>query len=92
MELVRTFDYGQVDKFIEDKVIVDASGIPDALGNYRRTTQISNVSSNLLELTVTVDIRNRRTLAFNPANQQLTTYFAHYLEPGGGTAPPPPSP
>ena len=92
MELVRTFDYGQVDKFIEDKVIVNASGNPDSLGNYRRTTQVSNVSSNLMELTVTVDIRNRRTLVFNPANQELSTYFALYLEPGGGTAPPPPSP
>jgi type II secretory pathway pseudopilin PulG len=92
LELVRTFHFGQVDKFLEDDVIVDASGVPDMLGNYRRTTAVSNVSSNLLELTVTVDIRNRRTLAFNPANQQLSTYFARYLEPGGGTAPPPPSP
>lgn len=92
LELVRTFDYGQVDKFLEDKVIVDASGNPDTLGNYRRSTQVSNVSSNLLELTVTVDIRNRRTLVFNPANQELSTYFALYLESGGGTAPPPPSP
>ena len=92
LELVRRFDFGQVDDFIEDKVLVDASGIPTTEGNYRRTTEISNVSSNLLELTVTVDIRNRKTLVFNPANQQLSTYFANYLEPGGGTAPPPPTP
>ena len=50
MELVRTFDFGQVDDFLEDKVVVDASGVPDAVGNYRRTTEVSNVSSNLLEL------------------------------------------
>ncbi len=92
MELVRTFNFDQVDNFIEDKVVVDASGVPNTAGNYRRTTQISTVSSNLLELTVTVDLRNRKTLAFTPAKEVLNTYFAQYLEPGGGTAPPPPSP
>jgi type II secretory pathway pseudopilin PulG len=92
MELMRTFDFGQVDDFLEDKVVVDASGVPSTEGNYRRSTEVNNVSSNLVELTVTVDIRNRQTLVFNPANEQLSTYFAEYLKPGGGTAPPPPSP
>jgi len=92
LELVRTYDFDQVNNFVEDKVVVDTSGIPSADGNYRRTTQVSNISSNLLELTVTVGIRNRRTLQFNPANQELSTYFANYLAPGGGTAPAPPSP
>ena len=92
LELVRTFDFDQVDNFIEDKVVVDTSGVPNTVGNYRRTTQISTVSSNLLELTVTVDLRNRQTLAFTPAKEVLNTYFAQYLEQGGGTAPPPPSP
>ena len=92
LELVRTFDFDQVANFIEDKVVVDASGVPSTVGNYRRTTQISAVSDNLLELTVTVDLRNRQTLAFTPAKEVLNTYFAKYLEPGGGTAPPPPSP
>jgi type II secretory pathway pseudopilin PulG len=91
LELVRTFDFDQVGNFLEDKVVVDASGVPDTYGNYRRSTDVSNVSSNLLELTVTVDIRNRQTLKFNPSNEQLSTYFAEYLEPGGATAPPPPS-
>ena len=92
LELVRRFDFGQLDDFLEDKVVVDASGVPSTEGNYRRSTEVSNVSSNLLELTVTVDIRNRQTLVFNPANEQLSTYFAQYLQLGGGTAPPPPSP
>ena len=91
LELVRTFDFDQVGNFIEDKVVVDASGMPNTVGNYRRTTQISAVSDNLLELTVTVDLRNRQTLAFTPAKEVLNTYFARYLESGGGTAPPPPS-
>ncbi len=91
LELVRTFDFDQVGNFIEDKVVVDASGVPSTEGNYRRTTQIGTVSANLLELTVTVDLRNRKTLAFTPAKEVLATYIANYLEPGGGTAPAPPS-
>ena len=92
LELVRTFDFDQVGNFIEDQVVVDASGIPSSAGNYRRTTQINSISDNLLELTVTVDLRNRKTLEFTPAKEVLNTYFARYLEPGGGTAPAPPSP
>lgn len=92
MELVRTFDFGQVNDFLETDVIVDASGVPDTEGNYRRSTAVSTVSGNLLELIVTVDLRNRNTLVFNPANEVLTTYFANYLEPGGGTAPATPGP
>jgi prepilin-type N-terminal cleavage/methylation domain-containing protein len=92
MELVRTFDYGQVNDFLEDKVIIDASGVSDTEGNYRRSTEVSNVSSNLLELKITVDMRNRETLVFNPANEILVSYFAKYLSSGGGTAPAPPSP
>lgn len=92
MELVRTFDFGQVADFIEDKVVVDASGIPNTAGHYRRTTQVSTVSGNLLELTVTVDLRNRKTLAFTPAKETVSTYIAEYLDSGGGTAPAPPGP
>lgn len=91
MELVRTFDYGQVGNFLEDKVNVDASGIPSTLGNFRRSTEVSNVSSNLLELSVTVEIRDRVTLGFGSSQEKLITYFAEYLSeessPGGGVAP-----
>lgn len=95
MELVRRFEYGQVDTFLEDKVNVDASGTPDTLGNFRRSTQVSNVSSNLLELSVTVEIRDRVTLGFGGPQEKLITYFAEYLteesSPGGGVAPNPSS-
>ncbi len=92
MELVRTFDFGQVGNFLENNVVVNASGMPDAVGNYRRSTTVNNINANLLELTVIVDLRNRQTLDFTPAKEQVSTYFAKYLESGGGTAPPPPGP
>jgi hypothetical protein len=88
MELIRTFEFGQVDDFLEDKVNIDASGMPSTLGNFRRSTQVSNVSSNLLELAVIVEIRDQKTLAFSGSQEDLTTYFAEYLTeqsaPGGG--------
>jgi hypothetical protein len=88
MELIRTFDFGQVDDFLEDKVNINASGLPSTLGNYRRSTQVSNVSPNLLELSVIVEIRDRKTLAFSGSQEDLSTYFAEYLteesSPGGG--------
>ena len=88
MELIRTFEFGQVDGFLEDKVSVDASGVPSTLGNFRRSTQVSNVSANLLELSVIVEIRDRKTLGFSGRQEDLSTYFAEYLteasSPGGG--------
>ena len=90
MELVRTFDFEQVNDFVEDKVLVNTSGLPDIAGHYRRTTEVNNININLLELTITVDLRNRKTLAFTPAKETLTTFIAKYKEPGGGTAPAPP--
>lgn len=91
LELVRTFDFDQVNNFLENRVVVDTSGIPSETGNYRRTTEVSNVSSNLVEVTIDVEIRNRQTLEFTPSHEQLSAFFADYLEPGGGTAPAPPS-
>ncbi len=88
MELVRTFEFGQVDDFLEDKVDVDESGSPSTFGHFRRSTQVSNVSPNLLELNVIVEIRDRKTLSFNGRQEYLSTYFAEYLSeessPGGG--------
>jgi hypothetical protein len=91
MELVRTFDFGQTGDFIEDKVVVNDNGQPDQWGDFRRTTQFSMVDTNLLELAVTVEIRDRKTLAFEGDGQHLTTFFAEYLTEessvGSGTPP-----
>ena len=80
LELARTVDFGQLERFAESNVVVNASGESDTEGHYRRTTDISNFSSNLVEIAIKVDLRNRRTLEFTPANEQLTSYIANYLE------------
>jgi type II secretory pathway pseudopilin PulG len=91
LELVRSFEFGQVDGFLEDKVEVDASGAPAELADYRRSTSVIGVSSNIYELAVTVEIRDRKTLQFSGRQEELTTFFAEYLTEnssvGGGVAP-----
>lgn len=91
MELVRTFDFDQVHNFQENNMVVDSSGLADPDGLYRRSTEFSPVgaNNNLIELTVTVDIRNRQTLQFNPANEVLKTYFAKYLASEASSGPTP---
>ena len=79
MELVRTFDFDQIPKLNESTLRVDDSGIPDNAGHFRRTTTVTSVSSNLCELVVTVEIQNRKTLAFSGVDETVTTYVAKHL-------------
>ena len=79
LELVRTFEFEQVGNFLEDKIRVDASGLADLNGEFRRSTTIANINGGLLELTVTVEIRDRKTLTFKGRKEFLSTYFAQYL-------------
>ena len=79
MELARTFDFEELPRLRESQLLIDESGIPNLAGHYRRTTTVSAVSSNLFELAVTVDIQNRKTLQFAPAEQTISTYIAKHL-------------
>lgn len=79
IEQIRTFEFDQVPGFVESQVVIDASGLPSTYGNYRRSTSISNVSSNLYDVVVTVDIRNRITLEFTPSHETVRTFIAHHL-------------
>jgi prepilin-type N-terminal cleavage/methylation domain-containing protein len=79
IELVRTFEFGQVNDFLESNTNVDQNGAPDDTGNFRRSTTMTLVSSNLIEMVVNVEIRDRVTLKFDGEGEKLTTYFAEYL-------------
>jgi len=79
IELARTFDFDQIPEMSEDEVLMNESGIPSLAGHFRRTTLVTTVSSNLYQLSITVDIQNRRTLEFAPAEQSIDTYIAKHL-------------
>ena len=79
LEKGRTFGYDQLSVFSEDDVLVDVSGAVDSAGNFRRTTIVSNVTSNLVEMIVTVEIRNKVTRQFSSRKSEVVrTYFADY--------------
>lgn len=81
LELIRTFDFEQASEFAENKVIINHNGQPDSEGFYRRTTTVNMLSSNLTELVVSVDIKNRRKLTFDGGTETVSTYFALHMEP-----------
>ena len=79
IELCRTFEFGQMSDFLENKITIDLNGASDTDGNFRRSTVMNAVSSNIVEMVVTVEIRDRMSLLFDGENEELTTYFAEYL-------------
>lgn len=79
MELARTFEFDQIPELAETKVLLNESGIPAQHGHFRRTTTISMLSSNLYQLAISVDIQNRKTLQFAPAQQSINTYISKHL-------------
>ena len=79
LELARTFDFNQIPDLEESKLLLDGNGTPSLNGNFRRTTEIITLSSNLYEVAITVDIRNRASLEFAPAKESINTSIAKKL-------------
>ncbi len=77
IERVKTFNFNELELFIDANTVLDESGTPNPNGNYSRTTQVSSVTPNLKEVVVTIAMRNRKTLVFAPAIQQVRTYIAN---------------
>jgi Tfp pilus assembly protein PilV len=79
MELLRTFNFEQIPALNEKAIRTDENGIPSALGHFSRSTTVSTLNTNIYELAITVKVQNRRTLAFDVAEQTLNTYIAKRL-------------
>jgi hypothetical protein len=79
LELGRTFEFDEISDLSENKLRLDNSGIPSDSGHFRRTTTITALSDNLYELSITVEIQNRKTLEFAPAEQSISTYISKHL-------------
>ena len=79
LELVRTFGFDQIPYLTESPIRIDNSGIPAAEGNFLRETDITTLSSNLLQLAISVKIQNRKTLEFDGAEETLNTYVSKHL-------------
>lgn len=81
LERAGALGYDVLPLFEESNSVVDKNGNPDPNGNFRRSTIVSDVRSNLRELTVIVEIKNRFTLQFDGEAETLKTYHAKYTEP-----------
>ncbi len=79
MELLRTFDFNQIPALNETAIRIDNNGIPSTEGHFIRTTTINTITTNLYEMAITVKIQNRKTLAFDTAEQTINTYVAKHL-------------
>lgn len=79
MELVRTFDFDQIPQLTETGITVNDSGIPSVLGHFRRSTTISTLNTNLYELAITVQVQDRKTLAFDDSGETLSTFISLHL-------------
>ncbi len=80
LERALTFDYDQSELCVTDKLVVDRHGSPTSLGDYRMSTAVTQVGTNVKMLTVRVDIRDRRSMAFDGESQILTSYMTPFGE------------
>ncbi|MCX6995921.1 MAG: prepilin-type N-terminal cleavage/methylation domain-containing protein [Kiritimatiellaeota bacterium] len=58
---------------VESQVVITENGAPSANGNYRRTTTVTHLGTNLTAVLCQVDIRNRKNQAFDGKNETLNT-------------------
>ena len=79
LERIHIFDYSQLYLFAENNTTVDRNGVADPEGDYRRTTTISTVSSNLSEVVIRVAIKNRVTCGFGSEEETVQSYVADIL-------------
>lgn len=80
LELVRSFDFNQRAAFLEDHVVVDSKGVPNRSGHYRRSTSATMISSNIIELAVTVQVKDRVSMEFDGAEETIKGYFTIHHE------------
>ena len=78
IELARTISFGELPDFYENNLLVDLSGDPltGNTGRYRRSTDVV-LTNNVAELTVTVEIRDHRTLLFD-SEEQVKSFIAFH--------------
>ena len=79
MELIRTFDFDQIPQLAETAVRVNDSGVAATDGHFRRLTTINVLNTNLYELAITVQIQDRKTLAFSESEETINTYISMHL-------------
>ncbi len=76
IERAKTLEYNNLLLIKELDGIVNSSGANDPNGFFKITSNISTVNSNLVELTVSVGIKDRIHLDFRGEKEEAKTYIA----------------
>ena len=80
LETTRTFGFDEVGLFEEDEVRIDVDGSPDSDGRFRRTTVISNITPQLVQVMISVEMLDRISLEFEGEEEVLRSRIADYME------------
>ncbi|HRZ11663.1 MAG TPA: prepilin-type N-terminal cleavage/methylation domain-containing protein [Kiritimatiellia bacterium] len=82
LERARNFRYADLYLLAEDNLVMNENGGPDNRGRFRRTTVVDDdYATGVTEITVTVQVRNRRTGEFGEEKEQISSLFTEYLTP-----------
>ena len=76
IERAKTLEYSDLALVTENDGPVNVSGAPDNNGFFKVTTELRAAGTNLMEMIVTVGIKNRTTLTFKGEEEQAKTYIA----------------
>ena len=81
IERARNFQYKDLPGLRESHVRVDAYGAPDSNGPFRRSTTVTvqGGSNDLTEVSVKIEIRDRRSGQFRGQHETLSCLFTEYL-------------
>ncbi len=87
MERARHVGFDNIDDLAEPRpgTVVDARGVPDIDGGFRRSTSVTTMTNGLVMKHISVDVwpRNRRTRAFVGAPRTVETVIAQVDRAGG---------
>jgi hypothetical protein len=76
IERAKTLEYSDLLLVKDNDGIVNTSGAADPDGFFKVTTQVTAANSNLMEVVVTVGIKNRTYLDFRGEQEEARTYIA----------------
>ena len=83
MERARNMQYDTLPFLVESNQYIDVSGavVQPVEAMFKRKTDVLLTGSNLTEVVITVEIRDRGTWVFSGSKEVVRTYFAEYQSP-----------
>ena len=76
IEKLQLSEFDDLDMWAVDKLVVDDIGQPDVSGHYRLSTSIEHTYTNMVKITVGVEVLNRKTLEFTAGGDKLSIYLS----------------